>query len=372
MTAGPRASLRPLPRFDEAPAERTLMAKAEPPAARGRHQPEGSEVMSNPSKPKKHPAGAARFSRRQVVGAAAGASALAAMGGIVPVAARANTGLVALVHTQAAGDNGPIDSMIGKLGRLSGERGFEKRAIYAQDAATFETVLRTLGDAGATHVAATFPVIAEAFKAVAPSYPDTRWIHIFGDPLDPPIPNLVTVSYDYYLGCYLSGIFAANVSQTGRIGYIGGISIPPLNADFNALKAGVHAVNPDATVTAAFAGSFQDPAKGYEIAGQMFLDGIDYIQTDSAATDGGIIQAANEAPGRMVSALDPAQYALGPASVIGIVSLDFGQSLYNELGEALEPGWTGGRHVPTGLGTGVIDFILSPLYQEQVPFDTSI
>ena len=324
-------------------------------------------MSRNRNKPTNQLPGSKPLSRRRLLGAAAGASVLAGAGGIVPAPARANTGLVALVHTQAAGDNGPIDSMIGKLGQLSEERGFEKRTIYAQDAATFETVLRTLGDAGATHVAATFPVIAEAFKAVAPAYPETRWIHIFGDPIEPPVPNLVTVSYDYYLGCYLSGIFAANVSRTGRIGYIGGISIPPLNADFNALKAGVRSVNPDATVTAAFAGSFQDPAKGYEIAGQMFLDGIDYIQTDSAATDGGIIQAANEAPGRMVSALDPAQYSLGPASVIGIVSLDFGQSLYNEVSEALEPDWTGGRHVPTGLGTGVIDFILSPLYQEQGP-----
>ena len=153
-------------------------------------------------------------------------------------------------------------------------------------------------------------------KAAAPAYPDTRWIQLFGDPVDPPIGNLVTVSYDYYLGCYLSGIFAAHVSQSNQIGYIGGISIPPLNADYNALTAGVHAVNPDATVTAAFAGSFQDPAKGYEIASQMFLDGIDYIQTDSAATDGGIIQEANEREGAMVSALDPAQYALGPASVL--------------------------------------------------------
>ena len=92
-----------------------------------------------------------------------------------------------------------------------------------------------------------------------------------------------------------------------------------------------------------------------------------HFHGESRATDGGIIQAANEAPGRMVSALDPAQYALGPASVIGIVSLDLGQSLYNELGEALEPDWMEGRHVPTGLGTGVIDFILSPLYQEQGP-----
>ena len=105
-------------------------------------------------------------------------------------------------------------------------------------------MLRTLGDAGASIVLGTFPVISEAFKAVAPLYPDTKWIQLFGDAVDPPIANLVTVSYDYYLGCYLSGIFAAQVSQSKQIGYIGGISIPPLNADFNALKAGVHAVDP--------------------------------------------------------------------------------------------------------------------------------
>ena len=44
---------------------------------------------------------------------------------------------------------------------------------------------------------------------------------------------------------------------------------------------------------AAFAGSFQDPAKGQEIATQMYQGGVDYIQTDSAATDAGIIAAAN-------------------------------------------------------------------------------
>ena len=304
--------------------------------------------------------------RRRFLTAAAGASAVLGAGGAPFLAARAETGMVALVHTQAAGDNGPIDSMIARLNQLADERGFETRAIYAQDPATYETVLRTLADAGASIVLATFPVISEAFKAVAPLYPDTRWIQLFGDPVEPPIPNLVTVSYDYYLGCYLSGVFAAHVSKTKKIGYIGGISIPPLNADFNALKAGVHSVDADATVTAAFAGSFQDPAKGYELAGQMFLDGIDYIQTDSAATDGGIIQAANERAGRMVSALDPAQYALGPASVIGIVGLNFGQSLYDETGKASAPGWQGGRHVSTGLGE-VIDFILSPVYREQGP-----
>ena len=124
-------------------------------------------------------------------------------------------------------------------------------------------------------------------------------------------------------------------------------------------------MRPDATATAAFAGSFQDPAKGQEIAAQMFSDGIDYIQTDAAATDAGIIAAANESEGRMVSALDPAQFPLGSKSLIAIVGLDFGASLYNEASKALGSDWHGGTHVSTGLGTGVIDFLLSPEFEKQ-------
>jgi len=306
--------------------------------------------------------------RRAFLKATAGAGLGLALGGL-PLKAQAAGGLVALVHTQAAGDNGPVDSMVAKLKKLAEEQGFEYRAVYAQDPATYETIFRTLGDAGASIIVSTFNEVAEPFKALAPSYPNTKWIQLFADPFEPAMPNVVTVSYDYYLGCYLSGIFAARISKTGKIGYIGGISIPPLNADYNALKAGALSVRPDATVTAAFAGSFQDPAKGQEIATQMFSDGIDYIQTDSAATDGGIITAANEGEGRMVSALDAAQYSLGPKSVIGIVSLDFGTSLYNEVSKALGADWKGGTHLKTGLGTGVIDFILSPTYQEQGPAD---
>ena len=180
------------------------------------------------------------------------------------------------------------------------------------------------------------------------------------------MPNVVTVSYDYYLGCYLSGLFAAKVSKSGKIGYIGGVSLPPLNADFNAMKAAAASVGADKTVTGAFAGSFQDPAKGHEIASQMYQDGVDYIQTNSAATDTGIIQAANEGDGRMVSAISPEQYKLGPKTVVALVQLDFGQSLYNEVSKAIGPDFKGG-HVSTGLGTGVIDFVLSPEFQKQGP-----
>ena len=284
------------------------------------------------------------------------------------LAAAQDGGLVALVHTQAAGDNGPVDSMIASLKQLSDEQGFPTRAIYAQDSATFAQIFESLAEAGAKVIVSTFNEVAEPIKALAPKYPDTKFIQLFGDPFEPTMPNVVTVSYDYYLGCYLSGLFGAKVSKSGKLGYIGGVSLPPLNADLNAIKAAAASVSPDITVTGAFAGSFQDPAKGQEISTQMFQDGVDYIQTDAAATDTGIIQAANEGEGRMVSAGSRAQFPLGPQSVIAIVELDFGKSLYNEVSKAIGPDFKGG-HVATGLGTGVIDFVLSPDFETAGPAD---
>lgn len=307
--------------------------------------------------------------RRTFLKAGAGVAAFALSGGVLPrIAAAAQSGLVALVHTQAAGDNGPVDSMIAALKKLSAEKKFPIRTIYAQDAAAYGTIFKSLADANASIIVATFNEVGEPMKALAPKYPKTKWIQLFADPIEPPIPNFETVSYDYYLGCYLSGLFAAKVSKTGKIGYIGGVSLPPLNADVNALKAAVASVNPSAAFTPAFAGSFQDPAKGHEIANQMYQGGIDYIQTDSAATDTGIIQAANEGKDRMVSAISPAQYKIGPKTVAALVVLDFGQSLYNEVSKALGPDFKGG-HQATGLGTGVVDFVLSPIWSEQGPKD---
>jgi len=305
------------------------------------------------------------LNRRLLLQGAGGAAGLALLGTHLR-AAHAADGLLALVHTQAAGDASAVDSMIAKLKQLAQKTGMKQRIIYAQDPATYETIFRTLGDAGAKIIVSTFNEVTEPFKAIAPSYPKTRWIQLFGDPMQPPIPNVVTVSYDYYLGCYLAGIFAARISKTGKLGFIGGVSIPPINADYNAFKAGALSVRPDATTAVAFAGSFQDPARGQEIATQMYSSGIDFIQTDAAATDFGIIAAANEVEGRLVSVLDPSEFPMGPKSVISIVGLDFGVSLYNEATLALGEGWKGGRHEHTGLGD-VVDFILSPLFAKQGP-----
>src|SRR5438552_5636473 len=89
------------------------------------------------------------LSRRSFLQGSLGAAAFAGALSAPRSAAAAEGGLVALVHTQAAGDNGPIDSMVAALKKLSGEKKFPIRTIYAQDAATYGTIFKSLADANA-------------------------------------------------------------------------------------------------------------------------------------------------------------------------------------------------------------------------------
>ncbi len=305
----------------------------------------------------------AKLSRRAVLGGLAAGAAAAALGR----PARADDAkLVALVHTQAAGDNGVVDGMIASLHRIARERSLTARAVYAADPANFQPILELLGEAGAAVVFTTFEEMTQPLKAVAPAFPNTRFVQIYGDPIVPAIGNLRTVSYETYLSSYLAGLCGAQMSRADRIGYIGGASIPNLNAGVNALIAGARSIRPKAHVDAAFVGSFQDPAKALEIANQMFAGGIDYVQADGAASDLGVIQAANARPGRVVSGGARPQFALGPTSVAAITQCDFGLSLYGQAAAALGRSWTGG-HYRSGLRDGVVDFVASPLFLRAGP-----
>lgn len=274
--------------------------------------------------------------------------------------------LVALVHTQAAGDNGPIDDMISHLKALGKKDGFPVRAIYAADPSTYQSILSTLANAGAHVILATFPEMSSPISAIAPKHPKTLFIQLYADAFKPTMPNVRTVEYQAHYGMYLAGIFGAKISQSKKLGYIGGVSLPGLNADLNAMKAGAAEVNASISVKGAFAGSFQDPSKGREIANQLFGTGIDFIQTDAAATDTGIIRAAQEGQNRIVSAVFRTQFKLGPKTVPSSVLVNFGQSLTDQLSAAIAGHFQPGHYVST-LADGIIDFVPSDLFMQNGP-----
>jgi len=295
-----------------------------------------------------------------------GIAAAAAAAALPRVARAADRPLVALLHTQAAGDNGVVDGMIASFRRIVADRNLTGRVVYASDPANYQPILELLGEAGAAVVIVTFEEMTQPLMAVAPEFPATRFIQLYGDPMVPVIPNVRTVSYDTYLAGYLTGMCGALMSSSNRIGYIGGTNLPTLDANVNAMIAGARSVRAPMDVNAVWVGSFQDPAKAFEIANQMFSGDVTYVQAEAAASDQGTIQSANRHAGRIVSAGSRPAFALGPTTVAAMTQCDFGVSLYGQTSAALGRDWAGG-HYRSGLADGVVDFVASPLFLAHAP-----
>lgn len=248
---------------------------------------------------------------------------------------------VVLVATQKAGDRGPIDGLIEGLEQAEAEFGVTTRFIEALDPATYETTLRTLANRGTDVVITTFFAMGAAVQSLAPEFPDTRFVVIVAAPHDPPVPNARVVGYKTQENAYLSGTFAAHMSETGQIALMAGVPLPYVWADYNAFIDAASSVNPDIETSVAFVQSFEDPVKGREIAAGLYSQGVDAIYTGAAASDIGVVDAALESD-NLVIAASPPLIDQAPEHVGFIASFEWARTLMIEAENALSEDFQSG------------------------------
>lgn len=301
--------------------------------------------------------------RRSVVAIAAFATALvlaacSSPSGTANDSATGSDVTVTFVSPQKAGDNGPIDDMIAAQAKLKQKYGVTTKYIELSDPSTYESTLRNLGQAGTNYVVTAFPGMQQPIQTVAPDFPKTKFILIFGDKFEPELKNARSISYDIYQAMYVSGVAAAHASKKGSVGYIGGAPQPALNANYHAFTEGAKSVNPAIKVTGAFVGSFDDAAKGLAIGASMIAGGVDVIQTDAAAASLGVVKAAKSA-GILVLADSSGEVAAQyPETIIGTTFLKFGDSFYQQVSGAIDKGFTGG-YATSGLPDGIVGLNIS-------------
>jgi len=259
------------------------------------------------------------------------------------------SGSIVLVHDQPAGDGAVIDAQIAGTKSVAEQLGFSEQEVYIADPANYASTLKNVADGGATVIVASFPRITDAFNEVAAEYPDIKFVHVYSDPADPKIDNLLTVSYNYYETMYLSGVLAASASQTGKVAWIGGDTQTQMAADYNAFVAGAKSVDPSIEVTQGIVGDFADANKAQTIANQLYESGVDVIQADAGGADSGVVAAAGQAPGRLVIGENPSVSDTAPDAALGYVGLDFGASVIESVDTVLADGFSGGDSV-TGIG----------------------
>lgn len=205
------------------------------------------------------------------------------------------------------GDKSFFDSAQRGLDRAEAELGVQTKTIETEpeNTALWEA---TLIDAAENEdydifIVGTFQM-SQFLQEVAPKYPDKKFI-IFDAPVDYEnceCDNVYSVLYKQNEGSYLAGVYAAAMTTQNLdgmnpepvIGSIGGQEIPVILDFMVGYEQGARDTNPDIQVIRQFADSWDDPAKGKELAKAQYSQGADIIFQIAAGTGQGVFEAAAE------------------------------------------------------------------------------
>jgi basic membrane protein A len=182
--------------------------------------------------------------------------------------------------------------------------------------------------------------------------------------------NVVPLIFELEEGSYLAGMVAAGMSETGILGMVGGVAIPPVEGTFLAFEAGARAVDPDVQVLEAYTGNWDDVSAAKEATVAQLGRGADVIIHNVDAASFGVFQAVREAveSGRTAWALgmNRDQNDVAPDVILGSAVIRIPES-FLEIAAAWQEGTLGGRPIYAGAAEDVIDFVLNPALVDRVP-----
>jgi len=183
----------------------------------------------------------------------------------------------------------------------------------AEGGADREQLLRTLAEQGYGFVIANGFLFTDALIKVTAEFPNTKFAMTDGYVANlTEASNLLCWGFAEHEGSFLVGIAAAMASQTGKIGFVGGMTIPLIEKFEAGYVAGAKWINPNIKVVVNYIGAgsdaFKDPTKGKELALAQYQSGCDVVYHASGQSGVGVIAAAGEQQ-KWVIGVDADQYS---------------------------------------------------------------
>ncbi|MGF1474256.1 MAG: BMP family protein [Geminicoccaceae bacterium] len=199
-----------------------------------------------------------------------------------------------------------------------------------------DQALRRMARNGANVVVAVGFGFATPLEAAADDYPDTTFV-IIDSVVDK--PNVRSITFKEHEGSFLVGMAAAMASETGKVGFVGGMDIPLIRNFAHGYEQGVSHANDGAEVLVNMTGTtpaaWNDPAKGAELAQSQFDRGADVVYAAAGATGLGVLQAAADS-GKYSIGVDSNQNHLHPGSVLTSMMKRVDVAVYDSFGQAKE------------------------------------
>ncbi|GAB4479815.1 MAG: BMP family protein [Anaerolineales bacterium] len=268
---------------------------------------------------------------------------------------------VAMVFPGAVNDKSWNQAGFTGLERIKNELGVETAYLEQVPSTDWEESLRTFASQGFSLVMGHGDQFSEPSKKVAAEFPATNFIVVNGAYT---APNLASIALFDEQVSFLAGVVAAKMSQSGKVGYIGGLEIPPVIRNGKGFEQGAKYVNADIEVSLTYLGDFNDAAKGKEATLAMAENGVDVIfyYVDNAML--GIQEAAKGANVKLIGCIFD-QYEMAPDLILTSAIQDISTAIFEAAKTAKEGNFEGKAYL-FGLDSGAI--ALAP-FLDNVPAD---
>lgn len=193
--------------------------------------------------------------------------------------------------------------------------------------------------------------------------------------------NVYSVTYAQNEGSFLAGVYAGAITRSGIegtnedhvIGAIGGQDIPVINDFIVGYEQGACLVNPDSQVLVQYAGGWNDPAKGKEIALAMYEQQADIVFQIAGGTGVGVFEAAEE-QGKYAIGVDSDQALIiqetAPEQaerVLTSMMKNVDNSLYRAVDLFLKGELPFGEAEVLGIAEGGVGLAQNEIYEDNTP-----
>ncbi|MEN4010485.1 MAG: BMP family protein [Chloroflexota bacterium] len=187
---------------------------------------------------------------------------------------------------------------------------------------------------------------------LARQFPDVIFIGEGDAPVENAPANFWIIDRNFHVGFYSIGALAAKTTQTGKIGYLGGLALPFSYAEVHAVEQAIADLGLDVEVKAVWTGDFNDPTKARQVADALIAEGCDVIMGSLNLGMFGLFEAVKASPTKvMVTAKYTDKTTYAPDNYLTSLLYDFAAPL-QDIYARIQAGETGGYY-PLGFATGV-------------------
>ena len=196
--------------------------------------------------------------------------------------------------------------------------------------------------------------LTDAIKDAAEDYPEQKFAIIDGTYDNMP-NNVTSIMFSEEQAGYAAGLVAANTSETGVVGFIGGIDIPSCSNFLVGFEKAIKEENPNMKVLSQYTNTFTDAAKGRIIAEQMVKDDADILFMASGAGNSGTIEVVRENNIKAIGVDMPNNY-IAPEHIITSALKNVGTGLELTIKDLIEGNFEGGQAKIYDLSNGGVGF----------------